>query len=79
MICRACGNKWKKIQELSFEDLTAIDGIGDIMAGSYREFFSSEENKKTVADLLAILDLDETEEKTGNTLGRNDFRHNRKP
>lgn len=38
------------------------------MAGSYREFFSSEENKKTVADLLAILDLDETEEKTGNTL-----------
>ena len=68
MICRACGNKWKKIQELSFEDLTAIDGIGDIMAGSYREFFSSEENKKTVADLLAILDLDETEEKTGNTL-----------
>ena len=68
MICRACGNKWEKIQELSFEDLTAIDGLGDIMAGSYREFFSSEENKKTVADLLAILDLDETEEKTGNTL-----------
>ena len=68
MICRACGNKWEKIQNVSFEELTAIDGIGDVMAGSYREFFANADNQKMVADLLAVLDLDETAEEVGSAL-----------
>ncbi len=68
IICRACGNNWEKIQNISFDELTDIDGIGDIMAASYREYFDDKENQKTVSDLLDVLDLDETEEKTGSSL-----------
>lgn len=68
LICLACGNKWEKIQGLSFDELTAIDGIGDIMAADYRKFFDDRENQKTVADLLEVIELDETAEETGTAL-----------
>lgn len=68
LISKFCHNKWEKIQGLTFEELTSIDGIGDVMAQSFREFFDKEENQKTVADLLAEVKLDEREEETTGTL-----------
>ena len=60
MIAEACENKWETIQHLSEEDLVAIDGIGDVMAKAYTEFFAEEENARITADLLEVLTLDET-------------------
>ena len=60
MIARACGNKWEQIQNLTEEQLSSIDGIGDIMAKAYVDFFAAEENRETVADLLSVLTIDES-------------------
>lgn len=68
LISKFCHNKWEKIQGLTFEELISIDGIGDVMAQNFREFFDKEENQKTVADLLAEVKLDESEEETTGTL-----------
>lgn len=60
MISKACKNKWSVIQNLTVEELSAIDGIGDIMAKAYVEYFENEENKQRVAELLDVLTIDES-------------------
>lgn len=65
MIAKACRNKWAAIESLSVDQLTAIDGVGDIMAEGFRAFFDDENNKIQVAELLEVLNLDETYEEGG--------------
>ncbi len=60
MIAKECQNNWTKIQSLTEGELSAIDGIGDIMAKAYVEFFCDEEKIKVVSELLEVLSLDET-------------------
>lgn len=59
-IAEAYKNQWADIQNATEEQLTMIEGIGDIMAAGYVEFFRNEANKKKVGDLLTELDLDQT-------------------
>lgn len=68
LIAKSCGNKWEKIENLSVEELTTIEGIGEVMASSFRAYFDDEDNQKTVKDLLAELNLDETVVETGTGL-----------
>ncbi len=68
LIAKHCNNKWEAIQNLGLEELTTIEGIGDVMARSFRDYFDDEDNKRTVKDLLAELNLDETAVETGNSL-----------
>lgn len=68
LIAKHCNNKWEKIQSLDIEELTSIEGIGDIMAKSFKAYFADEDNQKTVKDLLAELNLDESVEETGTSL-----------
>lgn len=68
VIAAACGNKWERIQSLTMDELTSIEGIGDIMAKGYREYFDNPDNQKTVADLLEVLDLDEETVSLGSKL-----------
>ena len=67
-IARACRNKWSDIQALTEEDLTAIDGVGSVMAGDYVRFFADAGNREVIADLLSVLELDETYEAAGTAL-----------
>ena len=60
MIAKECQNNWTKIQSLTEEELSSIDGIGDIMAKAYVEFFRDEEKLGEVNRLLEVLSLDET-------------------
>ena len=60
MIAKECQNNWTKIQSLTEEELSSIDGIGDIMAKAYVEFFRDEEKLGEVNRLLEVLCLDET-------------------
>lgn len=64
VIAKACKNKWEKIQAATEEELSAIDGIGDIMAAGYVEFFQKDKNREIIADLLTELKLDESFEET---------------
>ncbi|OLR55670.1 DNA ligase (NAD(+)) LigA [Hornefia porci] len=65
LIARAAHSNWKKIQSMTIEELTAIDGVGEIMAQAYVSFFQNPEKKKILEDLLEVLVLDETEETRG--------------
>lgn len=67
-IARACENKWAKISSLSYDELIAINGIGEVMARDYEAFFADEHNKSVVLDLVDELDIDESYEKTGEAL-----------
>mgnify|MGYP000963027989 FL=1 len=67
-IARACENKWAKISSLSFDELIAINGIGEVMARDYEAFFADEHNKSVVLDLVGELDIDESYEKAGEAL-----------
>ena len=60
VIAKACRNIWERIQALTMDELTSIEGIGDVMAADYRKFFEDEKNRRTVEELLEVLDLDET-------------------
>ena len=60
MIAKECQNNWTKIQSLTEEELSSIDGIGEIMAKAYVEFFRDEEKLGEVNRLLEVLSLDET-------------------
>ncbi|MBE6034867.1 MAG: NAD-dependent DNA ligase LigA [Clostridiales bacterium] len=58
-ICKSCGYSWDKIQHLSIDELTEIDGVGNIMAQAYVNFFAEEQNQKTVKDLLLEITFEE--------------------
>ncbi len=60
MISGECRNSWEKIQSLTEEELSAIDGIGDVMAKAYVEFFRNDENMRVVNELLEVLSIDES-------------------
>ena len=62
MIAKHCKNKWNAIQNLTEEELMSIDGIGDVMARAYTEYFRKEENIRKLQELLPLLDIDETYE-----------------
>lgn len=74
MIARACRNDWNQIQSLTAEDLSAIDGIGDVMAKAYVDYFRDEENRQRVAELLEVLTIDETfEEQSASSISGKTF------
>lgn len=64
MIAGACRNSWSEISSLTRDELTEIDGIGDVMADAYAAFFSDDDNKKMIGDLLDVLVLDESFEES---------------
>lgn len=57
MIARECGDDWNRICSLTQEELTSIDGIGDVMANGYVEFFHDEEKLKMLSHLMPKLEL----------------------
>ncbi len=68
IICRACRNKWSEIESLDEAALTDIDGVGAVMARDYVAYFADEDNRKTLAELLEVLTLDESYEAAGDRL-----------
>lgn len=62
VIAAAYKNKWSDMQNATEEQLTMIEGIGEIMADGYVEFFRNEANRKKVDDLLELLHLDQSYE-----------------
>lgn len=64
VIAKAYKNQWAAIQNATEEELTSIDGIGDVMAAGYTDYFRNEKNIARIEDLMQYLDLDESFEET---------------
>ena len=73
LIAKHCHNKWDAIQNITFDELLTIDGIGDVMAESFCQYFEKEKNKKNISDLLEQVHHDESEEISYSTLGGKTF------
>ena len=54
-ICKAYGNNWDLIQNLTKEDLLTIPGVGEVMAESYTAYFQKEDNRRKLTSLLEYL------------------------
>ncbi|MCR5587185.1 MAG: NAD-dependent DNA ligase LigA [Lachnospiraceae bacterium] len=55
LIAKYFNYDFDKIRNLKEEDLVEIDGIGDVIAKSFTEYFANESNKKKVDDLLKYI------------------------
>lgn len=67
-IAKACKNSFDAVMKLDSESLLDIEGIGDIMARDYLEFFGNSENFEMVERLASKLDIDESYEEAGTGL-----------
>lgn len=65
IIARHCHNSWQRVQNLSKEELMTIDGIGEVMADAFVEFFANPAKAHIVEDLLKEIQLDEEFEAAG--------------
>ncbi len=59
LICKNFAFNWPDIENATFEQLTEISGIGDIMADAYVRYFSNEKNNAAVKDLLKEIEFEE--------------------
>lgn len=64
LIAGACRGSWQKIETITKDELLTIDGIGDVMAESYTEFFADPKKRAIVDSVLREVRLDETAEET---------------
>lgn len=62
MISRAFHNDLERLRHASVTELTEIDGVGEVIAQSFVRFFQSQENNRTVDDLLSLITLQEEKE-----------------
>ena len=58
LICKEYKNDFEKIRNLSFEELSAIDGIGEVIALEWGNYFSNEEFSNEVDNLLKEITFD---------------------
>ena len=59
VIAKACGRKWENIINLTRDQLLEIDGIGDIMAEGYVNFFADDAKRAEVEAVRREVTLDE--------------------
>ncbi len=57
LIAKAAGGDWDRMQNLTVEELTSIEGIGQVMAENYTAFFSDPENIDKVGQLLSEIEF----------------------
>lgn len=64
LICKAFNNNIEKIRNASVEELIEIDGIGEIMAEKFCQYFADKDNIKKLDNLLKEVNIAEPEENT---------------
>ena len=61
MICGALGNDPERILNAAVEELAAISGVGDVIAGSFAAYFADEEHRDLFRRLLGEVEIPEEE------------------
>ena len=64
MLCRSFGYDFEKMRHATAEELTAVDGIGAVLADAWIAYFASEKNVEAVDGLLAELTIENEAENT---------------
>ncbi len=65
LICKEIGHNPERVIDLTAEDLAAIDGIGDVIAGNYVAYFADAEHRELFEKLLKEVKLPEEQEDVG--------------
>lgn len=65
LICKEFKNDLKKIRQAKEEELIEIQGVGEVIARAFVEFFQEEDNKRIVDDLLREITFVAEEETEG--------------
>ena len=65
LICKEIGHDPRRVMDLTAEDLAAIDGIGDVIAGNYVAYFADAEHRELFEKLLKEVKLPEEQEDVG--------------
>lgn len=64
MLCRSFGYDFEKMRHATAEELTAVDGIGAVLADAWIAYFASAKNREAVDGLLAELTIQNESEST---------------
>ena len=65
MICNALDNNLDHIRHCTVEELTEIDGVGEVIARSFVEYFATPLHNKIVDDLLKEITFEQTKAESG--------------
>ena len=65
LICKEIGHNPERVMDLTAEDLAAIDGIGDVIAGNYVAYFADAEHRELFEKILKEVKLPEEQEDVG--------------
>ena len=65
LICKKIGHNPERVIDLTAEDLAAIDGLGDVIAGNYVAYFADAEHRELFEKLLKEVKLPEEQEDVG--------------
>lgn len=65
MLCRHFKNDFAAMRRAGKEELVAVDGIGEVLADAWIDFFGDEKNQAAVDRLLAELTIESEPEETG--------------
>nr|WP_300862177.1 helix-hairpin-helix domain-containing protein [uncultured Acetatifactor sp.] len=58
MLCRFFDHDLKRMQEADVETLSAIDGVGEVIATAFVRFMRDEDNLRKIADLVGELEIE---------------------
>ena len=61
LICKHFGNSLSQLRQASVEEMMEIDGIGEVIAQSVRDYFDNEHNRKMLEQLLPYITFEEKE------------------
>ena len=65
MICRALGNDPERVMNATAEELAEISGVGEVIAGTYVQYFADEEHREIFRRLLSEVEIPKEEEPEG--------------
>lgn len=71
LICKHCHDDFEQVMGVTQEELTEIDGVGEVIAESVVAFFSDRRNRQSIQHLLEWIEFEESEmaEEPQNMLG----------
>ena len=73
MICKEFHYDLEKMIQATAEEISSIEGIGPVIAKTYTEYFSDEENMRKFRHLLSHLELEEVKQESRLTLDGRQF------
>ena len=61
MICREYHDDLERMMQADGEELSLIDGIGEVIAGTFHDYWQSEKNRENMKKLLEELEIEQIE------------------